>query len=75
VEYGAGRYMAPLPIEEIINALRLDFISQPIFFLAMAIIKISVGFALLLFAETRAYQIFIILLMGTSTLVSLQTND
>lgn len=67
VYYGAGRHVEYIKPEHIGTALKLNFITQPLYLFAIALVKISVGFFLLRIAVLPVYKHLIIYIMGTSS--------
>lgn len=47
VHYGAGRHIEYIDPKDFSQAMKLNFISQPIYLFAICFVKISVGFFLL----------------------------
>ncbi|KAL6710095.1 hypothetical protein ACN47E_009886 [Coniothyrium glycines] len=64
VHYGAGRHIEYIEPTDFMNALKLNFISQPIYLFAIALVKISVGFFLLRIAVQPFYRRLIIGIMA-----------
>lgn len=64
VRYGAGRHIEYIPVQDISLGLKMNFISQPIYLWAIALIKISVGFFLLRIAVSKFYRRLIQSIMG-----------
>jgi len=62
--YGAGRHMGDIPIEHISTALRINFISQPVYLIAICVVKLAVGSTLLRIASTSMYRRIILGIMG-----------
>ncbi|KAK4158659.1 hypothetical protein QBC43DRAFT_223803 [Cladorrhinum sp. PSN259] len=61
--YGAGRHMGDIPPEHISTGLKLNFISQPIFLIAICVVKLAVGSTLLRIATSAVYRRIIIGIM------------
>ena len=64
VYYGAGRHIDQIPIDDIHLALKLNFITQPIYLFAICIIKLSIGLFLLRIATETMYRRMIIGIMS-----------
>jgi hypothetical protein len=61
--HGAGRHVGDVdPIVYMIG-MKLNFISQPIYLLAICIVKLSVGSSLLRIASTKFYRVLILSIM------------
>ncbi|PSN70207.1 hypothetical protein BS50DRAFT_308404 [Corynespora cassiicola Philippines] len=70
VYYGAGRHIDQIPLDDIHLALKLNFITQPIYLFAICIIKLSIGLFLLRIATETTYRrmiIGIMIFMGVYT--------
>ena len=61
--YGAGRHMGDIPPEHISTGLKLNFISQPVFLIAICVVKLAVGSTLLRIASSTVYRRIIIGIM------------
>src|SRR5690348_2085701 len=64
VVYGAGRHMGDIPLEQLSTGLKLNFISQPLFLIAICVTKLAVGATLLRIASTKFYRRLILGVMG-----------
>jgi len=64
VAKGAGRHLGDIPIEDLPDGLKLNFISQPIFLIAICVVKLAVGATLLRIASTKFYRHLILSIMG-----------
>jgi hypothetical protein len=53
---GAGKHIQYIPPQNLGEALRLNFISQPIFLWAITFVKLSVGFFLLRIAAQTVWR-------------------
>jgi len=62
--YGAGRHLGDIPLENISMGMKLNFITQPIFLLAICIVKLAVGSTLLRIATEKIYKRIIIGIMS-----------
>ncbi|KAG8676122.1 hypothetical protein FPOAC2_02205 [Fusarium poae] len=56
VVYGAGQHIGDVDPAVFQKGMKLNFISQPIFLIAICVVKLSVGFALLRIASTKFYR-------------------
>ncbi|CAF3609115.1 unnamed protein product [Fusarium graminearum] len=56
VVYGAGKHIGDVEPDVFQKGMKLNFISQPIFLIAICVVKLSVGFALLRIASTKFYR-------------------
>ncbi|KAK0656990.1 hypothetical protein B0T16DRAFT_400662 [Cercophora newfieldiana] len=61
---GAGRHLGDIPPNQISKGLKLNFISQPIFLIAICVTKLAVGATLLRIASTKFYRHLIIGIMA-----------
>ncbi|KAF2852350.1 hypothetical protein T440DRAFT_526926 [Plenodomus tracheiphilus IPT5] len=71
VYYGAGRHIEYIEPSDFSMAFKLNFISQPLYLFAIALVKISVGFFLLRIAVQAFYRraiISIMIFMGVYTI-------
>jgi len=64
VYWGAGRHNGDLAPDVRMMGLKLNFISQPIFLIAICIVKLSVGASLYRIASTKIYKNIILGIMG-----------
>ncbi|KAK0621023.1 hypothetical protein B0T14DRAFT_432492 [Immersiella caudata] len=64
IVYGAGRHMGDIPLEHLPTGLKLNFISQPIYLIAICVTKLAVGATLLRIASTKFYRHLILGIMG-----------
>jgi hypothetical protein len=63
VVYGAGRHLGDIPLSDLPFGLKLNFISQPIYLIAICVVKLAVGAMLLRIANTPFYKRLIISIM------------
>ncbi|KAF2192261.1 hypothetical protein K469DRAFT_553143 [Zopfia rhizophila CBS 207.26] len=63
VHFGAGRHINHIPPKDFQTAFKLNFISQPIYLIAISFVKLSIGFFLLRVAVTPFYRRTIISVM------------
>ncbi|KAK0752753.1 hypothetical protein B0T18DRAFT_310225, partial [Schizothecium vesticola] len=61
---GAGRHMGDIPLENLGAGLKLNFISQAIYLVAICIVKLAVGAMLLRIASVAIYKVITKSLMG-----------
>ncbi|KAK1826993.1 hypothetical protein QBC39DRAFT_437530 [Podospora conica] len=61
---GAGRHMGDVPLENLGAGLKLNFISQAIYLVAICIVKLAVGAMLLRIASFPIYKVITKSLMG-----------
>ncbi|KAF2109161.1 hypothetical protein BDV96DRAFT_652019 [Lophiotrema nucula] len=61
---GAGRHKQYIPATDFQLSFKLNFITQPIYLIAICLVKISIGFFLLRLAVTPFYRRTIIFIMG-----------
>lgn len=61
---GAGRHMGDIPLENIGAGLKLNFISQVIYLIAICVVKLAVGAMLLRIASLPIYKLITKSLMG-----------
>lgn len=64
VSYGAGRHIGDVPADEYMIGMKLNFITQPIFLIAICVVKLAVGSSLLRIASTKFYKYLILSIMG-----------
>jgi hypothetical protein len=64
VYYGAGRHIEYIEIKHFQSSFKLNFITQPLYLVAICLTKISVGFFLLRIAVRPFYRRLIISIMG-----------
>lgn len=62
--YGAGKHLGDIPADERMMGLKLNFVSQPIYMIAICTVKLSVGASLLRIASTKFYRVLILSIMG-----------
>ncbi|EXK27053.1 hypothetical protein FOMG_16491 [Fusarium oxysporum f. sp. melonis 26406] len=62
--HGAGRHIGDVDKDTYKIGLKLNFVSKPIFLIALCIVKLSVGCALLRIASTKFYRYMILSIMG-----------
>lgn len=63
VAHGAGRHVGDVDPAIYMIGMKLNFISQPIFLVAICIVKLSVGSSLLRIASTKFYRVLILSVM------------
>jgi len=68
VVYGAGRHIEHIKPNDFSNGLKLNFISQPVYLLAICSVKLSVGLFLLRIAVKAIYRRVIIGIMSRRSL-------
>ncbi|KAJ9419488.1 hypothetical protein FOXG_16067 [Fusarium oxysporum f. sp. lycopersici 4287] len=61
---GAGRHIGDVDPDIYMKGMKLNFISQPIYLIAICVVKLSVGCALLRIASTKFYRWLILSIMG-----------
>ncbi|KAL7765398.1 hypothetical protein ACKLNR_003314 [Fusarium oxysporum f. sp. zingiberi] len=61
--YGGGKHIGDVDPDVYMTGMKLNFISQPIFLIAICIVKLSVGCALLRIASTKFYKWLILSIM------------
>ncbi|KAF5011997.1 hypothetical protein FDECE_1937 [Fusarium decemcellulare] len=64
VSHGAGRHVGDVDPDVYMIGMKLNFISQPIFLIAICVVKLSVGCALMRIASTKFYRVLILSIMG-----------
>ncbi|KAJ4263102.1 hypothetical protein NW762_006720 [Fusarium torreyae] len=64
LSHGAGRHIGDVDPDVYMIGMKLNFISQPIFLIAICVVKLSVGCALLRIASTKFYRWLILSIMG-----------
>ncbi|ORY08687.1 hypothetical protein BCR34DRAFT_488389 [Clohesyomyces aquaticus] len=64
VYYGAGKHIEYIALTDLPKSSRLNFISQPIYLIAICVVKISIGFFLLRIAIHAFYRRVIIGIMA-----------
>lgn len=69
VHYGAGKHFEHIQPEDFKQGMKLNFISQPMYLVAICLVKISVGFFLLRIAVRSFFRRLTIGIMGQLTLV------
>jgi hypothetical protein len=69
--HGAGRHMGDIPLEDLPKGLKLNFISQPIYLIAICVTKLAVGATLLRIASTKFYRHLIIGIMAFMTIYTI----
>ncbi|KAK4446709.1 hypothetical protein QBC34DRAFT_469259 [Podospora aff. communis PSN243] len=60
---GAGRHLGDIPLQKLGAGLKLNFVSQPIYLIAICVVKLTVGAMLLRIASVNFYKRLIISLM------------
>ncbi|KAI6776248.1 hypothetical protein HG530_000193 [Fusarium avenaceum] len=63
VAHGAGRHIGDVDPAIYMIGMKLNFISQPIFLIAICVVKLSVGCALLRISSTKFYRTLILSIM------------
>lgn len=63
VRHGAGKHMGDIPPSDLSMGLKLNFISQPIYLIAICVVKLAVGAMLLRIASTPFYKRLIVSIM------------
>jgi len=63
VANGAGQHLGDIPLQSLGAGLKLNFISQAIYLIAICVVKLTVGAMLLRIASTALYRRLIISLM------------
>lgn len=63
VAHGAGRHKGDVDPAVYMIGMKLNFISQPIFLIAICVVKLSVGCALLRISSTKFYRTLILSIM------------
>ena len=64
VAHGAGRHLGDVDPLVYQTGMKLNFISQPIFLIAICVVKLAVGSSLLRIASTKFYKALILSIMG-----------
>lgn len=64
VKYGAGRHRGDIDDETFKIGMKLNFVTQPIFLIAICVVKLSVGSSLLRIASIKFYKYLILSIMG-----------
>ena len=64
VSHGAGRHRGDIDDNVFKIGMKLNFISQPIFLIAICVVKLAVGSSLLRIASTKFYKYLILSIMG-----------
>ena len=64
VYYGAGKHIDQISPKDFQNAFKLNFVTQPIYLIAICLVKESIGFFLLRIAITPFYRRAIISIMS-----------
>ena len=67
LSHGAGQHIGDVDPDIYMVGMKLNFISQPIFLIAICVVKLSVGCALLRIASTKFYRWLILSIMGFMT--------
>ena len=63
--YGGGRHMMYIPPQDIPFALKINFVTQPLYVLAITMTKFSIGMYLLRLTVEKVYRQVIIGTIGT----------
>ncbi|KAK1825993.1 hypothetical protein QBC39DRAFT_33849 [Podospora conica] len=61
--HGAGKHLGDIPQASLPKGMKMNFISQPIFLIAICVVKLAVGSTLLRIANTKFYRRLIIGIM------------
>lgn len=61
--HGAGKHLGDILPEALPKGMKMNFISQPIFLIAICVVKLAVGSTLLRIANTKFYRRLIIGIM------------
>ncbi|KAK7432545.1 hypothetical protein QQZ08_000752 [Neonectria magnoliae] len=64
VSHGAGQHVGDVDSEVYQTGMKLNFVSQPIYLIAICVVKLSVGSSLLRIASTKFYRYLILSIMG-----------
>ncbi|CAM1510056.1 Fc.00g003910.m01.CDS01 [Cosmosporella sp. VM-42] len=64
VSHGAGRHLGDVDPLVYQTGMKLNFVSQPIFLIAICVVKLAVGSSLLRIASTKFYKYLIVSIMG-----------
>jgi hypothetical protein len=64
VHWGAGRHIGDLMPDQIMMALKMNFVTQPLYLINICVVKLAVGASLLRIASTKFYKVLIISIMG-----------
>lgn len=67
VHYGAGKHIEHIQAEDFRQGMKLNFISQPLYLVAICFVKFSVGFFLLRIAVRPFFRRLIIGIMSQFT--------
>ncbi|KAF7560805.1 hypothetical protein G7046_g3346 [Stylonectria norvegica] len=62
--HGAGRHIGDVDPDVYMIGMKLNFISQPIYLIAICVVKLAVGSSLLRIASTKFYKYLILSIMG-----------
>ncbi|KAM0440343.1 hypothetical protein ACHAQK_005741 [Fusarium lateritium] len=71
VAHGAGRHIGDVDPAIYMIGMKLNFISQPIFLIAICVVKLSVGCALLRISSTKFYRTLILSIMCFMTIYTI----
>lgn len=63
ITHGAGKHLGDIPLEDLPSGLKYNFITQPIFLIAICVVKLSVGSTLLRIANAAMYRRVIVCIM------------
>ncbi|KAM5356485.1 hypothetical protein ACJ41O_003131 [Fusarium nematophilum] len=63
VSHGAGRHVGDVDPEVYMVGMKLNFVSQPIYLIAICVVKLAVGCALMRIASTKLYRYLILGIM------------
>ncbi|KAJ9134127.1 Integral membrane family protein [Pleurostoma richardsiae] len=64
VSHGAGRHIGDVDPAVYMIGMKLNFITQPLYLVAICVVKLSIGSSLLRIASTKFYKTLIISIMG-----------
>jgi len=76
IDHGAGKHLGDIPLEDLPIGLKYNFITQPIFLLAICFVKLAVGSTLFRIASEPIYRRIIVatmIFMASYTTASLFT--
>src|SRR6478609_2975619 len=61
--HGAGKHIGDIPPESLPKGMKMNFISQPVYLIAICVVKLAIGSTLLRIANTKFYRRLIIGIM------------
>lgn len=64
LSHGAARHKGDVDPDVYMVGMKLNFVSQPIYLIAICVVKLSVGCALVRIASTKFYRYLILSIMG-----------